>query len=943
MSVSSSPGIPTASSSAVRRAVACALRRSTLPLLAAGCALAWNGVAFSQDARTVEQVQAEVERLKQLLQKEEQTLADKTSQPATSTASASAASKPEEESRLGKVTVRARNRLEPLQDVPLSISVVTGKELERLNAFDIESITRRAGNVSWNQGNQRTSSLSIRGIGRQGQTEAQDPSVGIIVDGVNYAYNALTSSFDFTDVDTVEVSRGPQGTLLGKNASVGVINITTRRPSFTPSADYGVTLGQWDTVQGRLAAGGPVIDDLVAWRGTLTVDKGRGNIVNQNNPDLTWQNKDRVSGRLQTLITPSDSLSIRVAVDHTPRGGETTNGRTINLPTPTVYSNGTPNNALTNERRLARRWFTQLGSYTAGSSYFYGGGDGSVNYDYQQPLVTGSNGGLIDIAWHVGSFDVTSISAYKDYHFDAVNDEGTPFDIYRNSGGFWNDYKQVSQELRLSSTIGEALDYQTGLYFIRVDNGAEYRREWANDAGAWFATDGQYGTLDRDATGRYLLQNSLDGLKMAYNSPAGLQSIQNKSYAAFGQVNWHIADALTVTLGARATREDRKNTATTYIKDPGNAPELNPDVVNGVFLGGFNNDTAGALVPALNTVDQLRVADTVANKYFGVAINPAAAPGAAYNSLTGPQRAQVAAAKAIRRTAVGVVFPVRDAETFKKTQPAFVVSPSYKINSNLTSYVSWQYGEKAGISQFVNGVSALVPGEKTNAYEVGLKSTLLENTLTFNLAAFYARIKDYQQGVRVVDQYTTDQNIANGVTPQIAYTTATGNVPRVIAKGVEIDGVYAGIPHTTLRLSGAYNDAYYASFPNSAQPVENGFTGAPAYRDVSGETLPGAYKYALNVGVDFRAPAFAGLDFVTSFNAAYTSRFKSDNALSDYSEVAGKTIADLAIGLSRSNQAFSVTLLAKNVFNNNTPLTQSWNSYTPAFPRWLGVAVNGKL
>ena len=110
-----------------------------------------------------------------------------------------------------------------------------------LGAVGIDDITKRAANVSWNLGNQRTSSISIRGIGKIGQTEAQDPSVGIIVDGVSYAYNALTSSFDFVDIDTVEVTRGPQGTLLGKNASVGNIIFTTKRPSFTPTADF--TLG----------------------------------------------------------------------------------------------------------------------------------------------------------------------------------------------------------------------------------------------------------------------------------------------------------------------------------------------------------------------------------------------------------------------------------------------------------------------------------------------------------------------------------------------------------------------------------------------------------------------------------------------------------------------------------------------------------------------------
>ena len=102
---------------------------------------------------------------------------------------------------------------------------------------------------------------------------------------------------------------------------------------------------------------------------------------------------------------------------------------------------------------------------------------------------------------------------------------------------------------------------------------------------------------------------------------------------------------------------------------------------------------------------------------------------------------------------------------------------------------------------------------------------LLNDTLVFNTALFYSDIDNYQQQVRIVDEYTTALNIANGVTPATAYTSATGNVPKVKVKGMEIDGVYAGIKNTTLRFSGAYNDAYYADFPNLAQPVENGYPG----------------------------------------------------------------------------------------------------------------------
>lgn len=89
------------------------------------------------------------------------------------------------------MVIRSRNRIERLQDVPRRSPWSPAASSDRTGADDIKAITQRLGNVSWNQGNQRTSSLSIRGIGKQGQTEAQDPSVGVIVDGVNYAYNAL--------------------------------------------------------------------------------------------------------------------------------------------------------------------------------------------------------------------------------------------------------------------------------------------------------------------------------------------------------------------------------------------------------------------------------------------------------------------------------------------------------------------------------------------------------------------------------------------------------------------------------------------------------------------------------------------------------------------------------------------------------------------------------
>jgi iron complex outermembrane recepter protein len=862
---------------------------------------------------------------------------------------------------LGAVTVRSRNRIEKLQDVPLSISVIQGAELDRLGTVSIDDVTKRAANVSWNLGNQRTSSISIRGIGRIGQTEAQDPSVGIIVDGVSYAYNALTSSFDFVDIDTIEVTRGPQGTLLGKNASVGNLIFTTKRPSFTPTSDFTLAFRERDGVYATAAIGGPVIDGLLAWRGTFSANKGAGDIKNAYNRDISYTNTDRVSGRVQFLLTPSPDFKARVAFDLQPRAGETTNGRSLpQLNPPTTYSNGAPITSLTNEQRLNRRWFKDNTGYSVGEY------QSTLTNDSVRGLVTGSAGATLDLNWQVAGHTLTSITAYKKYHFNAVNDDGTPFDVYRNAGGFWNDYRQATQELRLTSAPGGFVDYQAGLYFIDVDNQVDYRRWWGNDAGAWFATNAQYGRLDANGAGRDLLRNTLANVKTSYNSPTGVQDIRNQSAAIFAQANWHFTPQLTLTTGARVTREDRRTRGTSRISSDGSAPELNASIVNGVLLGGFDSylntgaarwvrdglvvppGTPGAVLAAAGTTAAPTVtlttdttnaaraasaqaaADKAAAKYFGAAN---------WAALTIAQQRQLADAQAIRKANIGVLFPETDAEPYKATQPAFVVSPSYKINRDLTAYASFQHGEKAGISQFVNGVSSLVKPEKTDSFELGFKSALFNKTLILNADVFFTRIKDYQQSVRLVDQYTTTQN--NDGT--FYYTSATGNAPKVEVKGLEVDGVYGGIRNLSVRFSAAYNDAKYKRFDRAPQPVENGYPGASPYTDLSGRPLAGASKYSGNVGIDYRQPIWGDNEINYSANVAFASSYYSDVSLSAYSVVPKTTTVDAGIGFGTRNKAFNVTLLVKNLFDDDTVRAVSSTSYTPAVPRSFGIQFSARL
>ena len=925
------------------RSAATSFRLHPVTSVIAGLFLAASGSTYAADP-SIADLQAEIARLKQTIAVQAAAAAQNTAPsgtPAATTPDTAKATAPavEEQQTLGEVTITGTSRIAAVKDVPTSISISTGEDLQKLNAADIGSILKRASNVVWNQGNQRSSSISIRGIGKVGQTEAQDPSIGVTVDGVSYAYNALTSSYDFTDLDTLEVLRGPQGTLGGKNASLGVINITTNRPSFTPSSDYSLTLGQRGTVAATYAGGGPIVDDLLAWRGTFSANKGSGDMVNLADRDQSFTNTDRLAGRVQFLLTPTRDFNARVSVEIQPNSGETSNNRTIYTQTPGVYSNGTVNPLATDaQTRLNRSWFTAEGNYSYLGNYLNGSGQGAVDYNNGLPQVTGSRSASAELNWTLGTHTFTSITAYKDYHFNAVNDEGTPFDINPNSGGFFLNYKQLSQEFRVSSEQGGFFDYQAGAYFLTDRNIADYNKSWGSDAGAYFATTAQYNRLDATAAGQLLMVNSLDRLAMLYNSPAGTQDIRNSSDAIFAQGNLHFSDRFTLTTGGRFTHEVRNISGRSAIIDNGYGASLNPVSVNGVQLGGFNSSAAGTLV-AGNSAAQLALADSVALQYFG--IKPTGVAGAAYNSLTAAQLQQVADAKNIRATNAGVLFNQSAAQSYSGNLPTLSISPSYKIDDNLTTYASLQYGVKAGISQFTNGVSNPVKAERTTSYEWGIKSALLDKTLIINGDLYWTNIANYQQAVRVLDVYTTALNVAGG-NNTYAYTTATGNVAKVISRGLELDATYNGFKNTVVRVAGAYNNAFYKSFTNSAQPVENGYVGAAPYQDVSGQTLPGAAKVTLNLAVDYHVPVWTDKEFHTSFNTAFTSRYNSDTALSSYAWIGGNSITDIAVGLGNAKKTFDVSLLVKNLFNNNAPLAQTWNTYTPANPRWIGIVFRGK-
>jgi hypothetical protein len=307
--------------------------------------------------------------------------------------------------------------------------------------------------------------------------------------------------------------------------------------------------------------------------------------------------------------------------------------------------------------------------------------------------------------------------------------------------------------------------------------------------------------------------------------------------------------------------------------------------------------------------------------------------------LTAAQKKLIGTAKTVRQSNIGLLWDKEPGRPFKSILPGYNVKPTYKFNDEYTGYVSWGYNEKGGLSQTVNSVAYLVEPEKTNAFEIGLKSNLFNDVLVLNTDFFWTEISNYQQSVQVLDVYQTEVNKTD------TYTAITGNVKGVRAYGVEIDGsVNKVIPYTSVNFSGSYNNAFYSDFKNSAKSGEwNNL--AAAYVDRTGWTLPGAAKFTFSVSPEFRYPVevLGKNDFHTSFTTAFTSDYRSDVALSDYSWIPSNSTTDISVGLGRRDRAFDVSLVGKNVFNNQTPISKTWNQWSPMMPQWFGVTVSGKF
>ena len=363
------------------------------------------------------------------------------------------------------IVVTATRRSEALSDVPLAVSAVSGDSLEKTGASDIRQMQQVSPSllVSSTQSEGGASTARIRGIGTVGDNPNLESSVGIFIDGV-YRSRVGSGLTELGPVDRVEVLRGPQGTLFGRNTSAGLIHIITAKPRFSPEFSGEATIGNYNLRRLELGATGP-ISDSVAARLDAVIMK-RDGFVEDIISGRDVNDRDRYLLRGQVLFQPNDSFSLRIIGDYSKRDEECC--AAPYLPVSDAVGNGS------GEATRAPSTFAPI--LTA-----IGGIIPDDTYDRDVVISPGRSyrgdvkdyGISAEATYDFGAAELTSITAYRYNNLIRGTDidySNLDFAYRPDDGTAFNKFKTFSQELRLQGrAFGDRLDWLVGGYYANED------------------------------------------------------------------------------------------------------------------------------------------------------------------------------------------------------------------------------------------------------------------------------------------------------------------------------------------------------------------------------------------------------------------------------------------------------------------------------------------
>src|SRR5262245_28475512 len=362
-----------------------------------------------------------------------------------------------------EILVTARRQEEAAQSVPIPITAATGDQLESRSSFDIKDMERVTPNLSFVNSPvaKNSSNVFLRGIGQINWGPAQDPKVGTYVNGV-YMGRSQGNVFDLLDVDRVEVLRGPQGTLFGRNTTAGLIQVITKQPTDQFEAIVKAGGGNYDQ---RLLSGivnVPITDTLAA-RFALQ-HREREGYVHNHFDDTDWQDENAENGRATVLWSPTENFDVTLGLDFQ---------RVREYPSLATCRFLGPANGATSTGLEFFAWV--FGTYDAiRATCLKQSAYGSYEDDPDNRSNIDSRGTTVKVRWNIENIgELTSITAYRT--MDEINGSwgfvgdsaiGDVLEIQQPRGRD-NNFDQISQEFRLAGTLfSDKLDWQVGVYYF---------------------------------------------------------------------------------------------------------------------------------------------------------------------------------------------------------------------------------------------------------------------------------------------------------------------------------------------------------------------------------------------------------------------------------------------------------------------------------------------
>lgn len=462
--------------------------------------------------------------------------------------------------QIGDITIVARKRAENAQAVPIPVTTITAQELTRQNLVNVTNFQTKFPAFSVYLTNPKQLNLGIRGIGNNGfNTDGIDGSVGVFVDGVYTGRQGMVSS-DFNDVAQVELLRGPQGTLFGKNTTAGALIINSQAPSFTPEMLAEASYGNYNFQQYKLNVSGPIAGDVLAGRLALYYTDRDGNYPNvQGGPAQNGRQAQGARGQL--LFKPTGNLSIKLIGSYGRQSFPTLTPVTLSVYTPTAL-----------QARMAAAGYT----LTVGNAK-----NRLLNIDGQQSATTHSLSGTGQIDWSVaGLGDITSITAYQKWDCFTYNDNDyTQLDALHDYGSC-NREHQFSQEVRLATPKGQMIEAVIGGFLSRQTLDVNSRVQFGSQYNIWAANPSaaQFPNIAGRTWAQGAYVNSVTG--------AGFRSkaiFNTDTDALFGNVVFYpdAARKLSIEGGLRQTWEFRQmQYAGVVASNPGNLTQAQLNVLS---------------------------------------------------------------------------------------------------------------------------------------------------------------------------------------------------------------------------------------------------------------------------------------------------------------------------------------------------------------------------